>query len=78
LFSLRYWRLRKRKLDYNFGNKYFTLRDRNDRKIVHSAFHAEGPLFKNKVRERTHLPMKITRQGVLKTKTIELPYVARE
>ena len=35
-------------------------------------------MFKNKVRERTRLPMKITRRGVLKTRTIELPCVARE
>ena len=65
-------------LDYNFGNKYFTVRDRNGLKIVHSVFHAEGPLFKNRVRERTRLPLKVTRPGVLKTKTIELPYVTRE
>lgn len=60
-------------LHYNFGSKYFTVRDNDGRKIVHTAFHAEGPMFMNKVRERTRLPMKITRPGVLKRKAIELP-----
>ena len=40
-------------LHYNLGSKYFTVRDSNGRKIVHTAFHAEGPMFMNKVRERT-------------------------
>ena len=66
-------------LHYNFGSKYFTVRGSNGQKIVHTVFHAEGPMFKNKVRDRTRLPMKITRPGVLKRKAIELPpYVGRK
>jgi len=64
-------------LHYNFGSKYFTVRDSNGRKIVHTVFHAEGPMFMKKVRERTRLPMKITRPGVLKRKAIELPPLRR-
>jgi len=66
-------------LHYNFSSKYFTVRDSDGRKIVDTAFHAEGPMFMNKVRERTRLPMKITRPGALKRKAIELPpYVGRK
>ena len=61
-------------LHYNMGSKYFTVRDRDGRKIVHSGFHVEGKLFRDKVRERTRLSMKIIVSGVLKAKTVELPY----
>jgi hypothetical protein len=65
-------------LHYHFGSKYFTVRDRDRRKIVHTAFHVEGKPFRDKVREHTRLPMKITRGGILKRETIELPYIGRK
>ncbi len=65
-------------LHYHFGNKYFTVRDRDGRTIVHTAFHVEGKWFRDSVRERTRLPMTITRGSILKRDTIELPYIGRK
>ena len=61
-------------LHYAMDNRAFTVRDKENRKIVHRVFHAEPLLFRNLVRERTRLPLKITHHGGLKNKTIELPY----
>jgi Bacterial PH domain len=51
-------------LHFNTGSKNFTVRDRDGRKIVHTAFHAGESLFSEKVRARTRQPMKVTDSGL--------------
>lgn len=61
-------------LHFNVGKKYFTVQDRHGQKIVHTGVHAEAKLFRNNVRERTLLSLKVTRRGVVRNETVELPY----
>ena len=61
-------------LDYAMDKNSLTLMDRENRRIVHHLIHPEPLLFRNTVRERTRLPLKITHRKSLKQKTIALPY----
>ncbi len=61
-------------LHYNAGNKQFTVRASDGRKITHAGFNADPYIFQQEIQRRTRLPMKITRPGTWKTETIELPY----
>src|SRR5215470_1209860 len=61
-------------LEYNTGNKYFTVLDKNGLKIVHTFFHVDGNLFQTLVRERTRLPTKVTLRGFWKRRTVNLHY----
>ena len=61
-------------LDYAMHKNSLTLMDRENRRIVHHLIHPEPLLFRNTVRERTRLPLKITHRKSLKQKTIALPY----
>jgi hypothetical protein len=79
----RYWWAREEKkirweevasLHYNTGNKQFTVRANNGRKITHGGFNADQAQFVHDIRERTRLPMKVTQPGTWKCETIEVPY----
>lgn len=61
-------------LSYNTGNRQFTARSKDGRKITHAGFNAEPALFQYEIRERTRLPMKVTKPGTWKTQTYEVPY----
>ena len=61
-------------LHYALDKNRLTLRDGENSRIVHRLFHPEPLLFRNTVRERTRLPLKITHRKSLKQRTIELPY----
>jgi hypothetical protein len=61
-------------LHYNTGNNQFSVRDSSGRKITHGGFNADGEKFLNEIRERTRLPLKISRPGTWKTETIVVPY----
>jgi hypothetical protein len=61
-------------LHYNTGNKQFLVQENSGRKITHGGFNADGAMFLNEIRERTRLPLKISRPGTWKTETIEVPY----
>jgi len=61
-------------LHYNTGNKQFSVRDNNGRKITHAGFNADGDMFREEIHRRTRLPMKIARPGTWKTETFEIPY----
>ena len=61
-------------LYYNTGNKQFSVRDNNGRKITHAGFNAGGDMFREEIHRRTRLPIKIARPGTWKTETFEIPY----
>jgi hypothetical protein len=61
-------------LYYNTGNNQISVRDNRGRKITHCPFNVDGAMFLNEIRERTRLPLKISRPGTWKTETIEVPY----
>ncbi len=61
-------------LHYNTGNKQFSVRDNNGRKITHAGFNADGDMFRDEIHKRTRLPIKIARPGTWKTETFEIPY----
>ncbi len=61
-------------LHYNAGNKQFTVRATDGRKITHAGFNADPYIFQQEIQRRTRLPLKITRPGTWKAETIELPY----
>ena len=61
-------------LHYNAGNKYFTVRAIDGRKITHSGFNVDPNGFRDEIQKRTRLPMKFAQPGLWKTETIEVPY----
>ena len=61
-------------LHYAMDKNSLTLQDKKNRRIVHHLFHPEPLLFRNTVRARTRLPLRITHRKSLKQKTITLPY----
>lgn len=79
----RYWFAREAKkirwedvgsLHYNTGNKHFTVRANNGRKITHFGFNADQGLFQREIFKRTHLPLQVTKPGTWKSETFEVPY----
>ena len=44
------------------------------RKINHAGFNTAPGQFQHEIRERTRLPLKVTRPGTWTSKTIEVPY----
>jgi len=61
-------------LQYAMDRRSLTIRDNENHKIIHRVFHAEPLLFRDTVRERTGLPLRITHRHGAKNKTTELPY----
>jgi hypothetical protein len=61
-------------LHLNLGNRQFTVRAKDGRKISHAGFNADPGQFQVEVHRRTRLPLKITEPGTWKSKTFELPY----
>lgn len=61
-------------LHYNTGNKQFTVRSNDGRKITHAGFNADPGGFQKAVQSRARLPLKIAQPGTWKTETIEVPY----
>ena len=61
-------------LHYVMDKRSLKVRDKENRTIVHRIFHPEPVRFRDFVRERTRLPLKITHRRSLKSRTIELPY----
>lgn len=61
-------------LHYNTGNKQFTIRSNDDRKITHAGFNADPDGFQKEIQRRTRLPLKVAQPGTWKAETIEVPY----
>jgi hypothetical protein len=61
-------------LHYNLGNRYFTVRATDGRKITHSGFNADPKLFRAEIQRRTHLPVKVSEPGRGKAGVYEVPY----
>jgi hypothetical protein len=61
-------------LHFNTGNRQFTVRASDGRKISHSGFNSDPATFQTVIRERTRLPLKITQPGTWKSETYEVPY----
>jgi hypothetical protein len=61
-------------LHFNTGNRQFTVRASDGRKITHAGFNADADLFRVEVRRRTRLPLKITEPGTWKSEKFEIPY----
>jgi len=65
-------------LHYNTGNKQFTVRSKDGRKITHGGYNADSALFRREIQKRTRLPLKIAQPGIVKAQVIEVPYVESE
>jgi hypothetical protein len=61
-------------LHFNSGNRQFTVRANDGRKISHAGFNVDVGLFQAEVLGRTRLPLKITKPGTWKSETFEVPY----
>lgn len=61
-------------LHYNTGNKQFTVRATDGRKITHGGFNADAGLFRQEIQKRTRLPMKVSYPGIVKARVIEFAY----
>jgi hypothetical protein len=61
-------------LHFNSGNRQFTVRANDGRKISHAGFNSDPAAFQTVIHERTRLPLKITQPGTWKSKTFEVPY----
>ena len=61
-------------LHFNVGNRQFTVRAKDGRKITHAGFNAAPGLFQVEIQRRTRLPLKITKPGTWKSETFEIPY----
>jgi hypothetical protein len=62
-------------LHYNTGNKQFTVRSKDRRKITHGGYNADSALFRTEIQKRTRLPLKMAQPGIVKAQVIEVPYV---
>src|SRR5215472_15477940 len=58
-------------LHYNTGNKQFTVRSKDGRKITHGGYNADSALFRREIQKRTRLPLKIAQPGIVKAQVIE-------
>ncbi len=61
-------------LHFNCGNRQFTVRASDGRKISHGGFNVDVGQFQADVLARTRLPLKITKPGTWKSETFEVPY----
>ena len=61
-------------LHYNAGNRQFTLRSDDGRKVTHAGFNADAEGFRIEIQHRTRLPLKVAQPGTWKTETIEVPF----
>ncbi len=61
-------------LHFNSGNRQFTVRATDGRKISHAGFNVDVGQFQAEVLARTRLPLKITKPGTWKSETFEVPY----
>jgi hypothetical protein len=61
-------------LQYNIGNRYFTVQARDGRKITHSGFNADPKVFRAEIQRHTRLPMKVLEPGLGKAGAYEIPY----
>ena len=61
-------------LHYNLGNRHFTVRTLDGRKITHAGFNADANLFREEIQRRTRLPVKVAQPGLWKTEAVEVPY----
>jgi hypothetical protein len=61
-------------LRYNIGNKQFTVRANDGRKITHAGFNADQNQFLHEIHQRTRLPLRVTKPGTWKSETFEVPY----
>jgi len=61
-------------LHFNSGNRQFTVRANDGRKISHTGFNSDPATFQTMIHERTRLPLKITKPGTWKSETFEVPY----
>lgn len=61
-------------LQYNDGNRQFTVKSKDGRKITHGGFNVDQPQFQVEVMERSRAPLRVARPGVWKTHYTEFPY----
>jgi len=61
-------------LHFNSGNRQFTVRANDGRKITHAGFNVDVGLFQAEILARTRLPLKITKPGTWNSETFEVPY----
>jgi hypothetical protein len=61
-------------LRYNTGNRQFTVCANDGCKINHAGFNTAPGQFQHEIRERTRLPLQVTRPGTWKSEIIEVPY----
>jgi len=61
-------------LHYNIGNKQFSVRASDGRRITHTGFNADQTLFLHEIHQRTRLPLRVTKPGAWKAETFEVPY----
>jgi len=61
-------------LHYNTGNKQFSVRSNDNRKITHAGYNADPDGFLQEIQRRTRLPLKVAQPGVWKSETVEVPY----
>lgn len=65
-------------LHFNTGNNQFVVRAKDGRKITHVSFNADQGQFIHDIRERSRLPLKVTKPGTWKSETYEVPYEENE
>lgn len=61
-------------LHYNTGNKQFTVRATDARKITHAGHNADAELFRQEIQRRTRLPLRVSYPGIIKARVIEFAY----
>jgi hypothetical protein len=61
-------------LQYNVGNRCFTVRGVDGCKITHSGFNADAVFFREEIQRRTRLPMRVKRPGVWKPEIVEVGF----
>src|SRR5262245_30123742 len=65
-------------LHLHTGNNHFVVRAKGGRKITNAGFNADQGQFIHDIRERTHLPLQVTKPGTWKSETYEVPYEENE
>ncbi len=61
-------------LHYNTGNRQFTVKSVDGRKITHAGFNVDRRSFQDDVHRHTRLPLKVVKPGTWKAKTFEVLY----